>query len=493
MTMLGGRYRLSQRIAAGGMGEVWRAEDTVLGRQVAVKVLKSEYADSPEFLTRFRREARLAASLSHAGVAQVYDSGDGQGGQPPYLVMEFVDGESLGAVLARVGRLNEKQTANIVAQAASALAAAHRAGLVHRDVKPANILIGRDGSVKLTDFGIARAVDAAPLTQADTVVGTPLYISPEQAAGQPATPASDLYSLGIVAYECLTGEPPFQGDPVAVTLAHRDQPLPRTLPGLMGDLINALTAKDPKARPTAATGVAAWAQQVAAGVPGVAGTGAIQAVTDDPRDRAKAEQEARSAASPRDGESSERDTSPSEATRVGAPVPIPVDRTDRADRTAAGDGDGERSGPRRRAVLIGGGAIALAAVAGGLGWALRGEPAESSTPPPRRSQPSDNDATTPLRTVLVDGRRYRGRRVAAVVAELTRLGLRPVVQEERSGRRNGTVLRVVPDGRVPIGSAVTVVAARERRKGRGRGRGRGGRGRDGGGSGGGNSGPGGGG
>ena len=189
-TLLGDRYRLSRRIAVGGMGEVWRADDTVLGRAVAVKVLKSEFTSDPTFLERFRTEARTTASLQHNGIANVFDYGeadlDGTGSpETAYLVMEFVDGEPLSAQLAREGRLSPARVLDVVRQAAVALAEAHRLGMVHRDVKPGNLLIRRaDGAVKITDFGIARAADAVPLTQNGMVVGTAQYFSPEQAEGR---------------------------------------------------------------------------------------------------------------------------------------------------------------------------------------------------------------------------------------------------------------------------------------------------------------------
>src|SRR3712207_6395965 len=181
------RYRLVARIATGGMGEVWRAEDTLLGRPVAVKVLKSEYADDQDFLERFRAEARHTASLSHPGIANVYDYGEVEaapvGGRPAataYLVMELVDGEPLSTILAREGRLEPARAMDIIGQTAIALQAAHDAGVIHRDVKPGNLLVRPDGVVKVTDFGIARAADAVPLTQTGTVLGTAYYLSPEQ-------------------------------------------------------------------------------------------------------------------------------------------------------------------------------------------------------------------------------------------------------------------------------------------------------------------------
>jgi serine/threonine protein kinase len=256
--VLGDRYRLIERIAAGGQGEVWRAEDTALGRPVAVKVLRGEYADSAEFRDRFRREAQHAAGLSHPGVAQVFDYDEGQGGAPPYLVMEYIDGESLSATIARQGPVGADRVLDVIVAAASALAVAHAAGVVHRDVKPGNLLIGHDGSIKITDFGIARAVDAIPLTRTGMLLGTPLYLAPEQASGLPATAASDLYSLGIIAFELLTGRPPYEGPAAAVLLAHRDSPfpeLPPSVPSGLRDLVLALTAKDPAMRPADAAAV----------------------------------------------------------------------------------------------------------------------------------------------------------------------------------------------------------------------------------------------
>jgi serine/threonine-protein kinase len=258
-TVLDGRYRLIARIAIGGQGEVWRAEDTTLGRPAAVKVLRGEYADNAEFRARFRREAQQTAGLSHPGVAQVFDYNEGRDGIPPYLVMEYVDGESLSDTIAREAPMTPDRVLEVIGAAASALAAAHAAGLVHRDVKPGNVLLGRDGSIKIVDFGIARAVDAIPLTRTGMLMGTPLYLAPEQATGSPATAASDLYALGVIAYEMLTGRPPYEGPATAVLLAHRDAPLPPLPPSVppgLADLVRALTAKVPAMRPDGATAVA---------------------------------------------------------------------------------------------------------------------------------------------------------------------------------------------------------------------------------------------
>ena len=239
------RYRFESRIATGGMGEVWRATDTALGRPVAVKVLKSEYADDPLFRSRFEVEARHAASLHHPGVASVYDVGesallgaaDGGGLPRPFLVMELVDGQPLSALLRGGQQLDPEAVRDLMAQAADAIGAAHRAGIVHRDVKPANLLVTPSRRMKITDFGIARASDGLGLTATGQVMGTPQYLSPEQARGGTATPASDVYALGVVAFECLAGHRPFDADsPVATALAHLNDPVPDLPPGIPADL-----------------------------------------------------------------------------------------------------------------------------------------------------------------------------------------------------------------------------------------------------------------
>src|SRR4051794_22851186 len=247
---LGDRYRLEQRIAIGGMGEVWQATDALLGRRVAVKVLKPGSAADPQFIERFRSEARHTASLSHPGIANVFDYGEV--GDMAYLVMELVDGEPLSTVLARDQRLTVVSALDVVGQAGLALQAAHDAGVVHRDVKPGNLLIRPDGVVKVTDFGIARAVDASPVTQTGMVVGTAAYLSPEQASGRPVTPASDVYSLGVVAYECLSGDRPFHADSaVGVAMAHATTAppaLPKEVPTLVADFVMRALEKDPGRR-----------------------------------------------------------------------------------------------------------------------------------------------------------------------------------------------------------------------------------------------------
>jgi serine/threonine-protein kinase len=261
--LLAGRYRLTDRIAAGGMGEVWRGEDNLLTRAVAVKLLPTGRAGDEAFLARFRAEARYAASLSHPGIARVYDYGESAEFGGAYLVMELVNGEPLSAILARAGRLSPDAALDIVGQAARALDAAHEAGIVHRDIKPGNLLVAAGGTTKITDFGIATAVAAAQashLTETGMVMGTAMYVSPEQATGAHVTNASDIYSLGVVAYECLAGHPPFTAsEPLAIAYAHKHEPvpaLPPDVPPPVCDLVYHMLAKTPEERPASVRVVA---------------------------------------------------------------------------------------------------------------------------------------------------------------------------------------------------------------------------------------------
>ncbi|WJL94183.1 serine/threonine-protein kinase [Microbacterium sp. ET2] len=281
----GGRYELDSRIAIGGMGEVWEATDHVIGRTVAIKILKDEYMGDPGFLERFRAEARHAALVNHEGIASVFDYGEEAGSA--FLVMELVPGEALSTILERDGALSTDKTLDIVAQTAAALQAAHAAGLVHRDIKPGNLLITPDGRVKITDFGIARIADQVPLTATGQVMGTVQYLSPEQASGHPASPATDIYSLGIVAYESLAGKRPFTGESqVAIAMAQINEqppPLPPTVAQPVQNLVMAMIAKKPEDRPASAAAVARAASALrrgdlaaaAAAVPAVAGAAAL--------------------------------------------------------------------------------------------------------------------------------------------------------------------------------------------------------------------------
>ncbi|MGC5052283.1 protein kinase domain-containing protein [Micromonospora sp. DT48] len=253
--VLSGRYRLDERIATGGMGDVWRGTDLILGRQVAVKVLLPSLVSDPDFIARFRAEARIMAALRHPGIVQVFDCGEDDlpgGGRADYLVMEFVTGQPLSKRIEAEGRLDVGVTMSVVAQAAQALHAAHLGGIVHRDVKPSNLLMQEDGTVVLVDFGVARSTNVTSITSTNAVPGTALYMAPEQAAGRPVSGATDLYALGAVAYCCLTGSPPFTGDnPLQVAVRHLDDPppeLPHEIPEAVRVLVERALAKDPADR-----------------------------------------------------------------------------------------------------------------------------------------------------------------------------------------------------------------------------------------------------
>ncbi|MFB9414059.1 serine/threonine-protein kinase [Dactylosporangium matsuzakiense] len=254
--VLGDRYRLEEFVASGGMGQVFRATDKTLGRTVAVKVLLPGHMSNTEFGRRFRSEARIMASLGHPGVVGVYDYGETPEGTL-FLVMAFVDGRPLGELINEHGTLPVGQTLDIVAQAADALHAAHERGIIHRDVKPGNLLVTESGAVTLVDFGVARSSDVTSVTKVNAVIGTALYMSPEQASGRPISPAADIYALGVVAYHCVTGAPPFNGNsPLEIALKHlQDEPppLPETVPVATRALIERAMAKNPEDRyPTAA-------------------------------------------------------------------------------------------------------------------------------------------------------------------------------------------------------------------------------------------------
>jgi serine/threonine-protein kinase len=256
--VLGERYRLGRRIASGGMADVWSAEDDVLQRSVAVKVMRPDPGHEELFALRFRDEALHSAALMHTNIATLFDYGEDDG--LAFLVMELVDGRPLSQVIREHGPLPPDQVRSILGQCALALGVAHEADVVHRDVKPANILVRDDMLVKLTDFGIARALDASGHTRAGDLLGTPSYLSPEQALGRPATGASDLYALGVVGHEMLCGTKPFdKPTPLATALSHVHEPpppLPDDVPEDLAGVIDDLLAKDPDDRPPNARAVA---------------------------------------------------------------------------------------------------------------------------------------------------------------------------------------------------------------------------------------------
>ena len=420
--LLAARYRLESRIAAGGMGEVWRAADLVLDRPVAVKLLPAGYAQHAETLARFRAEARHAAAVSHPGIAQVYDYGDASDGQPPFLVMELVDGRPLTQLLA-AGPLDPERTLDLVSQVAAGLAAAHAAGLVHRDIKPGNLLVSASGTVKITDFGIAYAAGSAPLTRTGTVIGTPAYLAPERLAGAVAGPASDLYSLGIVAYECLAGAVPFAGTALEVALAHQHQPLPPLdIPQEVAALVADLTAMDPADRPASAADVAARADWL---------RGRLSAghLSQHPDHWLVPPAGPAGAARP--------------TLRADAWPPPPADQA-RAHRLAAS----------RRAGLL---AVIIALAVSLAGWRIADGSGAASPPGPAANSPAASPAAGHF--VDVNGAALTG--LAGAVARLLRRNGLLVTLTRQPARHAvpGTVLRVYPTGKVKAGAPVTVVAA----------------------------------
>lgn len=251
--VLDGRYRVEARIASGGMSTVYRGTDLRLDRPVALKVMDSRYADDPQFLARFAREARAVARLKDPGLVAIYDQGDDPA--QPYLVMELVEGGTLRELLAERGPMPPHAMAAVLRPVLSGLGAAHRAGLVHRDIKPENVLISDDGEVKLVDFGLVRAVAEAGITSASMILGTAAYLSPEQVTGVETGPRSDVYSAGIMAFELLTGSTPFSGDnPMAVAQRRLDRDVPPPSSMIAGidrrldEFVTRATDRDPARR-----------------------------------------------------------------------------------------------------------------------------------------------------------------------------------------------------------------------------------------------------
>jgi serine/threonine-protein kinase len=425
------RYRLDSRIATGGMGEVWRATDTQLGRTVAIKLLKNEYADDTTFRSRFVTEARHAASLHHPGVASVYDFGeasptDGSGMPRPFLVMELVEGQPLSNLLREGRALDPEAVRDLLAQAGDAIGAAHRAGIVHRDVKPANLMVTPDRQIKITDFGIARASDGLGLTGTGQVMGTPQYLSPEQARGQTATPASDVYSLGVVGFECLAGRRPFDAEsPVATALAHLNDPvpdLPATIPTDLAVVVRRALAKNPQDRYADGTAFAEALRHPAALL------GETELVAMPPA----------------------AETTQVLSGAVPPLVPLPVDPTPTPAEPLEPAYVGGHVEPRRRSpwliVLL---LAALALLAGGVTWAL------TSTNGDQSQDPGSPDTT---QTVTLNPDDYVGRDIDVVTRELEGLGLE-VRRDEKANpgeRKPGVVTALAPTGEVHEGDTITV-------------------------------------
>ncbi|MBD8704344.1 MULTISPECIES: protein kinase [Frigoribacterium] len=466
----GGRYQLSTRVAIGGMGEVWEATDLVIGRTVAIKILKDEYLGDPGFLERFRAEARHAALVNHEGIANVFDYGEEEGSA--YLVMELVPGEAMSTVLERDRVLPTDKVLDIVAQTASALQAAHAAGLVHRDIKPGNLLVTPDGRVKITDFGIARIADQVPLTATGQVMGTVQYLSPEQASGHPASPSTDIYSLGIVAYEALAGRRPFTGESqVAIAMAQiNEQPpdLPATVSEPVRRLVMSCISKKPGERPATASALAQAARALRRGDVGAA-TVAVPAIgaaalPADDATRAFAAQDATTQL-----------FNPN-ATGAGAAV-TGAYTPGSADPDALRDDDLDDE-PKRRSPwfwpLIVLGVLVLAGAVAVIAFALSSnEPAPAPTsssaapstePSPTRTTPSPTPSPTPDTVNVVPGD-YVGMSESDARAALGALGLAvesaPSSAAPASAQDVGTVASLNPSGNVRKGSTVTILIYQE--------------------------------
>lgn len=458
---LGGRYTLTERIAIGGMGEVWKARDKVLGRIVAVKILKEEYTGDPGFLERFRAEARHTALLNHPGVANVFDYGEEDGSA--YLVMELVPGDPLSTIIERDRKLPADRILNIMAQSARALAAAHAQGLVHRDVKPGNLIVTPDERVKVTDFGIARLADQVPLTATGQVMGTAQYLAPEQATGQQATASSDMYSLGIIGYECLAGKRPFTGESqIAIALAQVNDPppaLPKDVPAPAAALIMCLLSKDPAERPETATALASAIDAIRrrdmpAALKAVPSLGKFlpQGADGD----ATAVLTAPTAVSPtaaRFGTGAQFEPEPTTA-RVPASQPVQSYRTEAP----------KKKSPWGWVSLV----LALLLVAAIVWFVLfnaSNSTGTTETPPTASGTistvnasptPTAESTETERQRVDIDNAYFEGRPLDAVVSELTTMGFSTRTTGVTSDKPVDTVLSVSPTGSVQVGETITI-------------------------------------
>ncbi|WP_375387970.1 protein kinase, partial [uncultured Amnibacterium sp.] len=462
---------LSSRIAIGGMGEVWEATDLVIGRPVAIKILKDEYLGDPGFLERFRAEARHAALVNHEGIANVYDYGEEDGSA--FLVMELVPGEPLSSILERQHTLPPDRVLDVVAQTAMALHAAHAAGLVHRDIKPGNLLVTPDGRVKITDFGIARITDQVPLTATGQVMGTVQYLSPEQASGQPASPATDIYSLGIVAYEALAGHRPFTGESqVAIAMAQINDiapDLPHSVPEPIRRLVFACIAKAPSDRPTTAALLARAAQALRRGDV-LAAASAVPAVLPAGVAAPTMAMQADSATSVMPSQAPGFDTMllgvPSTGTSATTAFPPQAQQGPAPVTGPYGTGDGPRDdGPRRRspwtwplvALIV----ILVVVLAVFLVPKLVGAGGSPTTPPktPAASSSTPKDTPTPTSSAItLNPSDYVDEQYTDVKSALEKLGLvvKGDSQEATSTDDAGKVTQISPSGPVTKGDTITV-------------------------------------
>jgi eukaryotic-like serine/threonine-protein kinase len=435
---LAGRYRLTRRIGSGGMGQVWQATDLVLDRSVAVKVLHDTEISNSGDVERFRAEARHAASFTHPGVALVYDYGEIHTDPPVgYLVMELVRGEPLSAWIAKRKTITTQQAVGVLTQAAEALAAAHDAGLVHRDVKPANMMITPAGTLKLTDFGIATP-SGNPAAENGEVVGTALYMSPEQAVGAAPTPRSDVYSLAVVGYELLAGHPPFDGPPAAVALAHvrnAPPPLPTQIPAGLADVIHRALAKNPASRPADGHGFAAALRQL----PDV--TTAAGVISSIPPHTGAIDHTV--ALDATELQPTVRQREPDPTLRIDAAAPIPVGRRAIAARP-----------PRRTLVGI----VAAATVTALIVTLIVGLRPSADVQDAASIPETSASITTPLApTITVTAATLIGRPLNVVRDTLQSEGLQvSVTPENEASTPSAIVFDVHPVGALPAGTIVVL-------------------------------------
>jgi len=447
-TVLGNRYTLTERVAGGGMGEVWEATDGVLGRTVAIKLLRAGYADDSQFVDRFRAEARHSASLAHPNIATVHDYGEEDGAS--YLVMELVRGEPLSRIITDRGPLGPEEVASLLGQAAAALEVAHQAGVVHRDVKPANIMVTEDGMAKLTDFGIARALHGSAMTKTGEVMGTAQYLSPEQAMGRPATPASDIYALGVVGHEMLTGRRPFDAEtPVATALSQVNDPpppLPDDVPESLRDLISACLAKEPDDRPASAAMIAEELGVPISG-PMLAVTTPSHALDQTAVMATTVGAGAAAAGLAASGSTRGRGTYATTSNPT-TPTAIPV-----LGRSRLGLAGVARSRP----ALWGLTALAIVVV---LVSVSRCGGSASGTPRPRPTTTARTPSTPAPPTLAAAA--YVGQPVDSVVTALESLGYRVTTTTRQTDKPAGTVIAMSPTGAVPLNSIIILVASAPR-------------------------------